>query len=356
MERLNEKHEGESPKVTLRMDPSMIKVVDREAKRIDGTRSAALRSLVMRATGAGVTAAVGGAMVAQAEVSEIKARLEKAENLLEGARADRDKLKRESARGAEDYRKLNAELKETERARDKAREDLDAAVARVGAAIEARDAAKQERDEAIAQRKEADHGAKKTMEAWNQVRKDLDAARTRVIAVTDAHDKMARERDAAIAEVARLKTELEQERKVSEGRREMLLKKSDELRAEWLRAERTEGEVSRLKAELDALKSAAIKTAHKIIAETPAEVAEVAEVVREAEQPAQTKPSITTLNSPRYKNDALRARYRALNTSLRPFVAKHGITRTPFQKWVAGERDMHGETLAKYEAAIKSEE
>ena len=32
------------------------------------------------------------------------------------------------------------------------------------------------------------------------------------------------------------------------------------------------------------------------------------------------------------------------------------ITRTPFQKWAAGERDMHGETLAKYEAAIRSEE
>lgn len=259
MKRLNEKHEGESPKVTLRMDPSMIKVVDREAKRIDGTQSAALRSLVMRATGAGVTAAVSAAATAQKELADAA-----------------------SAEGT-----LRRSLRAMEERAEKA---------------------EHERDEAIAQRKEADHGAKKTMDAWNQVRKDLDAARTRVIAVTDAHDEMARERDAAIAEVARLKTEL------------------------------------------DALKTAAIKTAHKIIAETPAEVAEVAEVARETEQPVLAQSDDAAVN------DALRVRYRALSIPLRAFVSKHNITRTPFQKWVAGERDMHGETLAKYEAAIRSEE
>jgi FtsZ-binding cell division protein ZapB len=136
MERLNEKHEGESPKVTLRMDPSMIKVVDREAKRIDGTRSAALRSLVMRATGDGVTAAIGGAMVAQAEVSELKARLEKAEH---------------------------------------------------------------ERDEAITQRKEADRSAnrsaKKTMDAWDQARKDLDAAKREREDLITSRNAIALERD-----------------------------------------------------------------------------------------------------------------------------------------------------------------
>jgi chromosome segregation ATPase len=253
MERLNEKHEGESPKVTLRMDPSMIKVVDREAKRIDGTRSAALRSLVMRATGAGVTA----------EVSELKARLEKAEH---------------------------------------------------------------ERDEAITQRKEADRSAnrsaKKTMDAWNQVRKDLDAAKREREDLITSRNAIALERDTLKSHLVSVESE----------RDELLaqLKQRDE--------------------EINAL-----RTAHKIIAETPAEV------VREAEQPViaqteQDEPSVTTINSPRYKNDALRARYRALSIPLRAFVAKHSITRTPFQKWVAGERDMHGETLAKYEAAIKSEE
>jgi hypothetical protein len=72
--------------------------------------------------------------------------------------------------------------------------------------------------------------------------------------------------------------------------------------------------------------------------------------VREAEQPVPAQGDDAAVN------DALRARYRALSIPLRAFVAKHSITRTPFQKWVAGERDMHGETLAKYEAAIKSEE
>jgi chromosome segregation ATPase len=224
MERLNEKHEGESPKVTLRMDPSMIKVVDREAKRIDGTRSAALRSLVMRATGDGVTAAIGGAMVAQAEVSELKARLEKAEH---------------------------------------------------------------ERDEAITQRKEADRSAnrsaKKTMDAWDQVRKDLDAAKREREDLITSRNAIALERDTLKSHLVSVESE----------RDELLaqLKQRDE--------------------EINAL-----RTAHKIIAETPAEV------VREAEQPmiAQTEqdePSVTTINSPRYKNDALRARYRALNTSLR---------------------------------------
>jgi chromosome segregation ATPase len=248
MERLNEKHEGESPKVTLRMDPSMIKVVDREAKRIDGTRSAALRSLVMRATGAGVTAAVGGAMVAQAEVSELKTRLEKAE---------------------------------------------------------------QERDEAIAQRKEADRSAKKTMEAWNQVRKDLDAAKREREDLITSRNAIALERDTLKSHLVSVESE----------RDELLaqLKQRDE--------------------EINAL-----RTAHKVIAETPAEV------VREAEQPMPAQSDDAALNT------ALRARYRALNTPLRAFVSKHNITRTPFQKWVAGERDMHGETLAKYEAAIKSEE
>lgn len=234
MERLNEKHEGESPKVTLRMDPSMIKVVDREAKRIDGTRSAALRSLVMRATGA--------------EVSELKTRLEKAE---------------------------------------------------------------QERDEAIAQRKEADRSAKKTMEAWNQVRKDLDAAKREREDLITSRNAIALERDTLKSHLASVESE----------RDELLaqLKQRDE--------------------EINAL-----RTAHKIIAETPAEV------VREAEQPMIAPSDDAAVN------DALRARYRALSIPLRAFVAKHSITRTPFQKWVAGERDMHGETLAKYEAAIKSEE
>jgi FtsZ-binding cell division protein ZapB len=252
MERLNEKHEGESPKVTLRMDPSMIKVVDREAKRIDGTRSAALRSLVMRATGDGVTVAIGGAMVAQAEVNELKARLEKAEH---------------------------------------------------------------ERDEAIAQRKEADRSAnrsaKKTMDAWNQVRKDLDAAKREREDLITSRNAIALERDTLKSHLASVETE----------RDDALaqLKQRDE-------------EISTL------------RTAHKIIAETPAEV------VREAEQPMIAPSDDAAVN------DALRARYRALSIPLRAFVAKHSITRTPFQKWVAGERDMHGETLAKYEAAIKSEE
>lgn len=55
-------------------------------------------------------------------------------------------------------------------------------------------------------------------------------------------------------------------------------------------------------------------------------------------------------------NATLRARWTALKVPLRPFVARHDITRTPFQKWCAGERDMHGETLGKYEAAIAAEE
>jgi chromosome segregation ATPase len=238
MERLNEKHEGESPKVTLRMDPSMIKVVDREAKRIDGTRSAALRSLVMRATGA--------------EVSELKTRLEKAE---------------------------------------------------------------QERDEAIAQRKEADRSAnrsaKKTMDAWDQARKDLDAAKREREDLITSRNAIALERDTLKSHLVSVETE----------RDDALaqLKQRDE-------------EISTL------------RTAHKIIAETSAEI------VREAEQPMIAPSDDAAVN------DALRARYRALSIPLRAFVAKHSITRTPFQKWVAGERDMHGETLAKYEAAIKSEE
>lgn len=251
MERLNEKHEGESPKVTLRMDPSMIKVVDREAKRIDGTRSAALRSLVMRATGAGVTAAVSAAATAQKELADAAS----AEGTL-----------RRSLRAMEE-RAVKAES---------------------------------ERDEAIAQRKAADSGAKKTMEAWTEVRKELDAARTRAINITDAHDVAVSERDEARAEVERLKTELE-----------------------------------------------ALKTAHRIIAETPAEIK--AEVFASIEQ-AKAERDDTA------RNTSLRARWRALKQPLRAFVAKHGITRTPFQKWAAGERDMHGETLEKYEAAIRSEE
>jgi chromosome segregation ATPase len=182
--------------------------------------------------------------------------------------------------------------------------------------------AEQERDEAIAQRKEADRSAKKTMEAWNQVRKDLDAAKREREDLITSRNAIALERDTLKSHLVSVESE----------RDELLaqLKQRDE--------------------EINAL-----RTAHKVIAETPAEV------VRETEQPViaqteQDEPSVTTINSPRYKNDALRARYRALNTSLRPFVSKHNITRTPFQKWVAGERDMHGETLQKYEAAIRSEE
>lgn len=55
-------------------------------------------------------------------------------------------------------------------------------------------------------------------------------------------------------------------------------------------------------------------------------------------------------------NTTLRARWTTLKIPLRAFVARHDITRTPFQKWAAGERDMHGETLARYEAAIAAEE
>ena len=285
MHKLSERHKGESPKITLRMDPGMLRAVDKEARGLKGDRSAAIRSLIERATGAGITAAVGGAIVAQEELRELKARLEKVES---------------------------------------------------------------ERDEAIAQRKAADHGAKRTMEAWAEARKELDAALARAREAIDSRYAATKERDEATAklsdafierdearaEVERLRTELEQERKVSEGRRETLLKKSDELRAEWLRAERAEGEVSRLKTELDAL-----KTARRIIAETPAEI------VRETAQSDDTA-----------RNTALRARWKALSIPLRTFVTKYGITRTPFQKWAAGERDMHGETLGKYEAAIGLEE
>ena len=70
MDKLSEKYNGESPKVTIRMDPGMLRLVDREARRIDGNRSAALRSLVMRATGAGVTAAVSAAATAQKELAD----------------------------------------------------------------------------------------------------------------------------------------------------------------------------------------------------------------------------------------------------------------------------------------------
>ena len=70
------------------------------------------------------------------------------------------------------------------------------------------------------------------------------------------------------------------------------------------------------------------------------------------------KPSIAPVEPSKdaADNTTLRARWTALKVPLRPFVARHDITRTPFQKWVAGERDMHGETLAKYEAAIAVEE
>jgi hypothetical protein len=178
-----------------------------------------------------------------------------------------------------------------------------------------------------------------------------------VIAVTDAHDEMARERDAA---VDRSRVAIEARDAAKRERDEALAEK--EAMAEMLRVSMSETKklkreadsldvhISELRAELDALKTAAIKTAHKIIAETPVEVAEVAEVAREAEQPMPAQSDDAALNT------ALRARYRALNTPLRAFVSKHNITRTPFQKWVAGERDMHGETLAKYEAAIRSEE
>jgi chromosome segregation ATPase len=227
MERLNEKHEGESPKVTLRMDPSMIKVVDREAKRIDGTRSAALRSLVMRATGAGVTA----------EVSELKARLEKAEH---------------------------------------------------------------ERDEAIAQRKEADRSAKRE-------REDLITSRNAVML----------ERDTLKSHLASVETE-----------------RDDAL-----------ARVEKLSAELDAYTKEVSGELRKINKEFAQMLG------KEYEPTDESDPTDDTA-----RNTSLRARWHALKQPLRAFVSKHSITRTPFQKWAAGERDMHGETLQKYEAAIRSEE
>jgi chromosome segregation ATPase len=209
------------------MDPSMIKVVDREAKRIDGTRSAALRSLVMRATGAGVTA----------EVSELKARLEKAEH---------------------------------------------------------------ERDEAIAQRKEADRSAKRE-------REDLITSRNAVML----------ERDTLKSHLASVETE-----------------RDDAL-----------ARVEKLSAELDAYTKEVSGELRKINKEFAQMLG------KEYEPTDESDPTDDTA-----RNTSLRARWHALKQPLRAFVSKHSITRTPFQKWAAGERDMHGETLQKYEAAIRSEE
>lgn len=255
MEKLNEKYSGESPKITTRMDPGMLKIVDKEAKRIGGNRSAALRSLVMRSTGAGVTAAVSAAATAQKELADAAS----AEGTL-----------RRSLRAMEE-RAVKAES---------------------------------ERDEAIAQRKAADSGAKKTMEAWAEARKELDA-------MINARNAVMLERDTLKSHLASVELE------------------RDELRAQL---KQRDEEIN------------AIRTAHRIIAEAPAEI------VREAETPI-AEPTDDTA-----RNTSLRARWRALKQPLRAFVAKHGITRTPFQKWAAGERDMHGETLEKYEAAIRSEE
>ena len=251
MHKLSERHKGESPKITLRMDPGMLRAVDKEARGLKGDRSAAIRSLIERATGAGITAAVGGAIVAQEELRELKARLEKVES---------------------------------------------------------------ERDEAIAQRKAADHGAKRTMEAWAEARKELDAALARAREAIDSRYAATKERDEATAKLSDAFIERDEARR----------------------------EIERLKTELDAL-----KTAQRIIAETPAEIK--AEVFASIEQ-AKAERDDTA------RNTSLRARWHALKQPLRAFVSKHSITRTPFQKWAAGERDMHGETLGKYEAAIGSEE
>lgn len=53
-------------------------------------------------------------------------------------------------------------------------------------------------------------------------------------------------------ECERLRAELYTERAVSESRRKVLAEKADGMRAEWLRAERAEGEVTRLRSQLDA--------------------------------------------------------------------------------------------------------
>ena len=254
MHKLSERHKGESPKITLRMDPGMLRAVDKEARGLKGDRSAAIRSLIERATGAGITAAVGGAIVAQEELRELKARLEKVES---------------------------------------------------------------ERDEAIAQRKAADHGAKRTMEAWTEARKELDAALAQASAAADSRYAATKERDEATAKLSDAFIE------------------RDEARAE----------VERLRTELAAYTKEVSGELRKINKEFAQMLG------KEYEPTDESEPADDTA-----RNTSLRARWKALSIPLRTFVTKHGVTRTPFQKWAAGERDMHGETLGKYEAAIRSEE
>lgn len=209
MERLSSKHEGESPKVTLRMDPAMVKTVDREARRRGCGRSEAIRSLLARA---------GSAATTTGDVT-----------VMDSLRKERDELKRAAERTSEDYERLRARLKAAEDERDTLRTERDAATQSLGAA-------------------------------------QADAAESR-------------------REVARLRAEIER--------------------------------------------------AQEPVAVTPDTAPDAAEVIDAT---------------------ALRARYRALNVSLRGFVTKHNITRSPFQRWIAGERDMHGETLKAYAAAIAAEE
>ncbi len=230
MERLSSKHEGESPKVTLRMDPAMVKTVDREARRKGCGRSEAIRSLLARA-GASTTTTT----------SDVTA--------VDALRKERDELKRAAERTSEDYERLRARLKAAEEERDALRTERDAATQSLGAA-------------------------------------QADAA---------------------------------------ESRREV----------ERLRAENERRGIARLWAEIESEQQ-------KVAQETSAVTAEVA-------------PTIIVTPDP-LAADALRARYKALNVSLRGFVTKYNITRSPFQRWVAGERDTHGETLKAYAAAIEAEE
>lgn len=103
---------------------------------------------------------------------------------------------------------------------------------------------------------------------------------------------------------------------------------------------------------LDALRA----SAPKVVAPEPVSAPATHDLDALKRSAKEAGVSVTEFNSSRYKNDALRARWTALKIPLRAFVARHDITRTPFQKWAACERDMHGETLARYEAAIAAEE
>lgn len=117
------------------------------------------------------------------------------------------------------------------------------------------------------------------------------------------------------------------------------------------------GEVDALRAEIAALRSellaATLRTnvPQEVPARRPREKAPVGPSSVPSAAPAVATPATDHVIA----DTALRARWTALKVPLRPFVARYGVTRTPFQKWAAG-RVASPAMLAEYTAAITAEE